>query len=129
MEYIDEIIAEIEHKISYEKTGSLTSEQEYYVAGLADALQIIKEIVGKFAVGRKYFVIVNHKGDLDIEEMTLYRINKKTKFAYCFTRDASKPQPDLVLYSKQGMEHRVFSTYEEAKNGLPLYRMSLLTRR
>lgn len=113
----------------------MTENQTYYVSGLSDALEIIKECVDNgLKIGNKYYVIMQSAdnytiNDLSIEEMVLYRINQKKKCSYCFTRNYDHPTADLVLYSQRGIMRRVFDSYKEAESNLPLYLCYLLERK
>lgn len=96
----------------------MTKEQEYYAAGLADALQIIEETLKEeLKIGDIYFVIMYENHTPYVEEMKLYRINDKSKRVYCFTKniDCKHPTPDLVLTSEQSLKTRVFSSRQEAE--------------
>lgn len=111
----------------------MTENQTYYVSGLSDALEIIKEqLEDGLKIGEKYFVLMQTdrmSDDIYVDEMILYRINQKKKTSYCFTRDGTKPTPDLILYSKNGLHRRIFDTYEEANRNIPLYACYLRERR
>lgn len=126
---MNEIIEEIKRKIAIESSSlHMTPEQEQYVVGLADALQIIEEhCANQLVIGKKYYVLTYSKYErcVNVEEMTLYRINNKKKRSYCFTKNNNNPVPDLVLYSKSGLKMRVFNTIEEAQNGKSLFLSSL----
>ena len=119
---MQEIIDRINRKIVLETAPNMTSEQEHYISGLADAVQIIKECIeDNPIIGKRYFVIMYHdkeKRNPYVEEMMLYRINYKKKTSYCFTRNLSNknPTPDLVLSSKEGLALRVFETREKAES-------------
>lgn len=114
------IIEELSRKISLETHSNMTSEQEYYVSGLSDALEIVKKYQSQYVVGKIYYVIVFDKTDkAEIKKMRLYKINQKSKTAYCFTYDNDKdskfPNCDLVLYNINSMKIRVHNTFEEAE--------------
>lgn len=113
------IIDAINAKITVETSLNMTTEQEYYIAGLSDALEIVKEHMEQdYAIGKTYYVIMpDDFNDVKIEQMRLYRINKKKKLAYCFTRylTGNVSAPDLVLYSKGSLKLRVHETKEEAE--------------
>lgn len=118
---IQEIIERIQRKIDAETACNMSKEQEQYVVGLADALQIIEEYTAEQPqIGKAYYVIVNNETPC-VEQMYLYRINNKTKTTYCFSRNKQNPKPDLVLSSRQSMKSRVFNTYEEAQAGIPYF--------
>lgn len=106
-----------------ETSTNMTSEQECYVAGLADALQVIEEMLAEeLSVGKTYFVIMYKDDKPYIEEMKLYRINDKSKKVYCFTKniDYKSPTPDLVLTSEHSLKARVFNSRDEAERGKDL---------
>ena len=119
---MQEIIEKLNRMILLETHANMSKEQECYVAGIADALQVIEEHMGNdLIIGKHYFVIMykdNNRYDPYVEEMKLYRINKKRKQVYCFTRNLknNNSTPDLVLASKGGLAMRVFKTREEAES-------------
>lgn len=81
-----ELIQILENKVLAE-SSNLYGQNTDYVAGLADALEIVKEYdKNKLVIGRKYFVLLydNVCKKTNIEQMTLYRINKKEKTSYCY---------------------------------------------
>ena len=118
---MQEIINKLENMILLETKPNMTKEQEYYVAGIADALEVVKKYSSNdLIVGKHYFVIMyknNKKNNPYIEEMKLYRINKKQRQVYCFTRNLKghNETPDLVLASKAGLTMRVFESKIEAE--------------
>lgn len=122
-----ELIQILENKVLAE-SSNLYGQNTDYVAGLADALEIVKEYdKNKLVIGRKYFVLLydNVCKKTNIEQMTLYRINKKEKTSYCFCRNYNQPNPDLVLYSKTSLKLRVFNNLESAQNGIQLFLVNL----
>ena len=122
-----ELIQILENKVLAE-SSNLYGQNTDYVAGLADALEIVKEYdKNKLVIGRKYFVLLydNVCKKTNIEQMTLYRINKKEKTSYCFCRNYNQPNPDLVLYSKTSLKLRVFNDLESAQNGIQLFLVNL----
>lgn len=122
-----ELIQILENKVLAE-SSNLYGQNTDYVAGLADALEIVKEYdKNKLVFGRKYFVLLydNVCKKTNIEQMTLYRINKKEKTSYCFCRNYNQPNPDLVLYSKTSLKLRVFNDLESAQNGIQLFLVNL----
>lgn len=107
--------------------SGMTAEQEYYVSGLSDALEIVKQHYNNmYQVGKIYYVIVkdNYRDCNTVQRMILYRINQTPlKTSYCFSSDfVSKhiPHPDLILYSEQSLRLRVYRTMEEAKRNLQI---------
>lgn len=123
-----DIIEEIERKISIEKSPNLSIEQKCYLSGMADALEIVKSHYNRLLVpGKNYFVLTHQGTDIQIENMTLYRITQKKKVSYTFTRDYSNPTPDLILYGKYGIQLRVFNDYQSAEKGIPFF-LSHLTK-
>ena len=123
---MDEIIDILKSKILLESAPGMTEAQTYYVAGLSDALQIIEDYLeNNLQIGKQYYVITHKDMDAKVELMTLYRINHKTKNAYCFTRDKDNPNPDLVLYSKGGLKLRVFDDYITAEKSIPTFLCAL----
>ena len=83
---IQEAIEKIKGMISSQSSLNMTKEQEHYVVGLSDALQVIEDLQEKqISVGKDYYVIVKNKEQIPkyiIEKMRLYRINFKEKYAY-----------------------------------------------
>lgn len=119
---IEDITRAIRSRIILESSIDMTDEQKYYVAGLSDALRMIEDYDSEqIAIGKEYFVITHIDMDAKVELMTLYRINKKKKNAYCFTRNYKEPAPDLVLYSKAGLKMRVFTDYMSAEKNIPVF--------
>lgn len=122
-----ELIQILENRVLAE-SSNLSNNNTDYIAGLADALEIVKEYdKSQLVIGRKYYVLLydNIHKKANIEQMTLYRINKKEKTSYCFCRNYNQPTPDLVLYSKASLKLRVFNNLESAKNGIQLFLVSL----
>lgn len=122
---MERAIKALENKIKEESPYS-TKEHESYVAGLADALEIIKETInGGLVIGEIYYVLMP-KGETEatIVPMKLYRINQKTKKSYCFSKELRdynhlySPSPDLVLYSQTSIKLRVFKSREEAEKNM-----------
>lgn len=98
----------------------MTSEQEHYIAGLSDALDIVKaHIEDNYIIGNTYFVLMpDGKHNNKVVEMRLYKINKKKRCCYCFTsqlKDTHCPNPDLVLSNETSLKLRVYKTKEEAE--------------
>ncbi len=115
---LQKIIEALNGKITSETHFNMTKEQEYYVAGLADALEIVKNVSEEqYVVGRTYYVLTLDKYNMaQVEPMRLYRINRKKRLSYCFTRYLTGDivTPDVVLNSEGSMKLRVFTTREEA---------------
>lgn len=111
------VIEELNRKISLETKSNMTPEQEYYISGLSDALEIVKKYNNQYVIGHIYYVIVFDKQDnADIKRMKLYRINQKSKTSYCFSYDIEEnPHCDLVLYNTNSLKIRVHKTLEEAE--------------
>lgn len=98
----------------------MTTEQEHYIAGLSDALDIVKaNIENSYVIGNTYFVLMpDGKYNTKVVEMRLYKINKKKRCCYCFTERLNNfnyPNPDLVLSSETSLKLRVYKTKEEAE--------------
>lgn len=76
---MQKVIEALNGRITAETTLNMTKEQEYYVAGLSDALEIVKSCYeSEFVIGRTYFVLtLDRFNNAQVEEMRLYRINKK----------------------------------------------------
>lgn len=55
---LQKVIEALNGRITAETTLNMTKEQEYYVAGLSDALEIVKSCYeSEFVIGRTYFVL------------------------------------------------------------------------
>lgn len=98
----------------------MTPEQEHYVAGLSDALNIIKtNIEDDYIIGNTYFILMpDGKHNTKVVEMRLYKINRQKRCCYCFTKQLDSfhyPNPDLVLSSEASLKLRVYKTKEEAE--------------
>ena len=116
---LQKVIEALNGRITAETTLNMTKEQEYYVAGLSDALEIVKSCYeSEFVIGCTYFVLtLDRFNNAQVEEMRLYRINKKKRWSYCFTRylTGDTVNPDLVLCSEGCLKLRVFTSREEAE--------------
>lgn len=116
---MQKIIEELNRKIIVESSHEMTKEQEYYVAGLSDALEIIQQnIEDDYIIGRTYYVLMpDGKYNTKIEKMRLYRINKKKRWSYCFTKylTGDVVSPDLVLSSKTSLNLRIYKNREDAE--------------
>lgn len=56
---LQKIIEALNQKITLETSLNMTSEQEYYIAGLLDALDIVKaNIEDSYVIGNTYFVLM-----------------------------------------------------------------------
>lgn len=117
---LQKIIEALNQKITLETSFDMTSEQEHYIAGLSDALDIVKaHIEDNYIIGNTYFVLMpDGKYNTKVVEMRLYKINKKKRCYYCFTKQLKNlnyPNPDLVLSSETSLKLRVYKTKEEAE--------------
>lgn len=115
---INSAINELQEKIQLEMAGIKDDCQEHYVAGLSDALGIIKNhMKDELTVGNTYYVIMPLDSVTNqIIKMRLYKITQKRKFYYSFTNIKSNyPQNDLTLSSAKSLKLRVFDTEEEAE--------------
>ena len=115
---INSAINELQEKIQLEMAGIKDNCQEHYVAGLSDALGIIKNhMKDELTVGNTYYVIMPlDSATNQIIKMRLYKITQKRKFYYSFTNIKSNyPQNDLTLSSAKSLKLRVFDTEEEAE--------------
>ena len=122
------LISEIQQRIKDESSINMTPEQEAYVVGLADALEIAqRNEAAKPKIGRKYFVIQYDKRNrsASVCGMTLHKITEtKNGMNYCF----AKPPPDsgeVVLHTDLGIKSRVFDTQEDAMNGIASFLLSV----
>ena len=115
---INSAINELQEKIQLEMAGIKDDCQEHYVAGLSDALGIIKNhMKDELTVGNTYYVIIPlDSATNQVIKMRLYKITQKRKFYYSFTNIKSNyPQNDLTLSSAKSLKLRVFDTEEEAE--------------
>ena len=115
---INSAINELQEKIQLEMAGIKDDCQEHYVAGLSDALGIIKNhMKDELTLGNTYYVIMPlDSATNQIIKMRLYKITQKRKFYYSFTNIKSNyPQNDLTLSSAKSLKLRVFDTEEEAE--------------
>lgn len=115
---INSAINELQEKIQLEMAGIKDDCQEHYVAGLSDALGIIKNhMKDELTVGNTYYVIMPlDSATNQIIKMRLYKITQKRKFYYSFTNIKSNyPQNDLTLSSAKSLKLRVFDTEEKAE--------------
>lgn len=115
---INSAINELQEKVQLEMAGIKDDCQEHYVAGLSDALGIIKNhMKDELTVGNTYYVIMPlDSATNQIIKMRLYKITQKRKFYYSFTNIKSNyPQNDLTLSSAKSLKLRVFDTEEEAE--------------
>lgn len=91
-----------------------------YVAGLADALEIINyEEQFLHKVGKRYFVLVWNENSMttDIENRELSKITlTPSRTTYTFSKDRNDIHP-IVLHGKGGLASRIFETYEDAERG------------
>lgn len=128
---MNNIISKIKNMITLETRINMTKEQEAYVAGLSDALEIIEGFISENLIpGHTYFVIMYKDGNKHlpyIEEMKLYKVAKgRLRTSYCFTRNLDQGKyhynsPDLVLQSKKGISERVFYTFDQANDAINHY--------
>ena len=126
---MNKITDELKKLITLETTSNMTAEQQAYVSGLSDALDIVLQNTDEdYVIGKRYFVLMpDGKHHAKIEEMRLYKITNKKRFCYCFSTDLESdyPHPSLVLSSKDTLILRVYKSREEAeKNIYSLWRRS-----
>lgn len=122
---MNDVIDKLKRLILLNTKSEMTSEQEHYVTGLADALELIESSVAdNLIIGNRYFVIMYKNGDIHmpyVTEMKLYKISSGSiKKSYCFTFNLANGKyhsnhPDLVLASRKGLAERVFFTKEQAE--------------
>lgn len=121
------IAEKLQTMIDIQSCSEMNENQIYYVSGLADALQVVKEFMDKeLVLNHVYFVIMfkdDNKNSPYVTKMRLYKISRKSKLCYCFTQYLSgkTTSPDLILYSSGGLATRVFSTQEAAEQALKSY--------
>lgn len=125
---MNEVIKKLESMITLNTSINMTESQMNYVAGISDALEVVKaSVADNLIIGNTYFVVMYRDGDTHfpyIEEMKLYKISQGTiKSSYCFTKNLDKGKychnrPDLVLASKKGIIDRVFFTRSQAEQAI-----------
>lgn len=118
IDYNNPVIVELQEKIKKEISGIKDEKQEYYVAGLSDALGIIMNYLEKqLIVGEEYYVIMPEDDVSNkVIKMRLYKITQKRKLYYSFTANNTiYPTNDLTLSNQNSIKMRVFKTKEEAE--------------
>lgn len=125
---MNDVIRKLESLITLNTSSKMTEVEASYVAGIADALEVVKNSLSEnLIIGNKYYVIMYRDGDIHfpyIEQMKLYKISQgQIKPSYCFTRNLESGKyhsnhPDLVLASKKGLIERVFFTKEQAEQAI-----------
>ena len=113
------LINELEHKISCELFKIESVEQQHYIIGLSDALEMAKEH-NKYQVGKIYYVVIpQDMGEPIVEKMKLYRINQtQQKKSYCFTKQlkATIPNPDLVLNNESSLKNKGSRNFRRSRD-------------
>ena len=123
---INVIIKELEQMISNELVGAETDEQRAYVAGLSDALDLIKSKQEEYVVGNEYYVVIFGKPSNgyqnEIIKMKLKRITTiRNRTYYCFVAIEKPPAdfpsfaPELTLSNQASLKLRVHETREQAE--------------
>lgn len=124
-----EVIETLRSKIEFNKFRKYSEWLDGYISGLSDAIEIVQSGIDSLIVtGKNYFVIMYHNGDKFlpyVEEMRLYKISKKNRVSYCFSRNLdatifNTASPDLVLSSVKGLRERVFFTREKAEEAITI---------
>lgn len=119
---MNKIAEELNKLITLQITSDMTADQQAYVAGLSDALDIVLQYSDEdFVIGKRYFVLMpDGKHHAKIEEMRLYKITSRKRLCYCFSTDLESncPRPSLVLSSKSNLILRVYKTKEEAEKNI-----------
>lgn len=124
-------VKELQDKINREMAGINDKYQEYYVAGLSDALGIIMKHLNKQLTIGSYYYVIMPKDDVTnkIVKMRLYKITQKQKLYFSFTSNniSKYPTNDLTLSNPKSIQMRVFDSEEEAhKNkGIMIWRREL----
>ena len=112
-------IKTIQDKITAESSKTLDDCHEHYLAGLSDALEIVKDCANNdLVVGNTYYVVMpQDEATNTIVKMRLYKITQKHKLYYSFTADSrlKYPSNDLTLSNPQSIKMRIFETEEEAE--------------
>ena len=99
----------------------MNPETEYYLAGLADALEIVKKYQNEYVVGDCYYIIMpppRYQVGNRVFKMQLYKITgKNNRKYYCFSTSINSKFPgnDLTLSSLSSLKMRVYKTKEEAE--------------
>ena len=112
-------IKTIQDKITTESSKTLDDCHEHYLAGLSDALEIVKDCANNdLVVGNTYYVVMpQDEATNTIVKMRLYKITQKRKLYYSFTTDSwlKNLSNDLTLSNPQSIKMRIFETEEEAE--------------
>lgn len=132
IDYNNPAIVELQEKIKSEMSGIKDEKQEYYVAGLSDALGIIMDYLEKqLMVGEEYYIVMpDDDVSNKIIKMRLYKITQKRKIYYSFTANNTiHPTNDLTLSNQNSIKMRVFKTEEEAEKNkhIMIWRKELRT--
>lgn len=116
---INPAIKELQDKITLEMAGIKDDNQEHYITGLSDALDIIiHNLNEQLTVGSEYYVVMPEDAVTNkVVKMRLYKITQKNKFYYSFTtaKQLNCLTNDLTLSNLQSIKMRVFKTEEEAE--------------
>lgn len=118
---IKEIIQRLNQKISTSKAPYMAPVQKSYLAGVADALQIVEEVASEmYEVGKRYYVIVYEDNDRRypcVKCLELYRINEtKNRMSYCFRNVATSEE--YIFHNVKRLRYRAFKTLNEANEML-----------
>lgn len=112
-------IKTIQDKITAESSKTLDDCHEHYLAGLSDALEIVKDCANNdLVVGNTYYVVMpQDEATNTIVKMRLYKITQKRKMFYSFTAEINtmRNSNDLTLSNQHSIKMRVFKTQEEAE--------------
>ena len=107
--------------MNYATSLEMSPEEINYLSGLADALEIIvKAEKESLHVGTEYFVLVWDEQTLStvIQTRKLAKVTiTPTRTAYTFTSGKHDKKP-VVLYGMGGLASRVFTTLDDAKQGM-----------
>ena len=120
---IRDLVDNLTNKVNLAMHDSMTPEQESYAAGMADALEVVKEYdKSQLEIGKTYYVIVNESDGkaFHVAPMRLYKITvTSSRTTYNFK--STKGYDAVSLFSKVGIMKRVFKTLEEANEGMKTY--------
>jgi hypothetical protein len=130
---MQEIIKQLQDKISSESTPTMPIETTYYVSGLADALEIVQNRVkDKLKVGQEYYVLMpvgnthgrpTYKNEFRPLKLKLYQIkilqNRNDIFCFALNKDEIpdwyKGSLTIQFSNPNTLKLRVFKTFEEAE--------------
>lgn len=123
----------LKSKISAETTKNMSTEMQYYIAGLADALEVVRQRMrDRLIVGQEYYVLMpvgntngrpTYKNEFRPLKLKLYQIkilqNRNDIFCFALNKDEIpdwyKGSLTIQFSNPNTLKLRVFKTFEEAE--------------